>query len=199
MLPARASPMDASTADTGPAPDVACAAGAAAAGPPADAPAPPAEGGPLFRFDPGWLFLLGGAALIGAMLIIPALDGLRDARHRLDAMRAEERFRAERLANYTAFLDALRQREPTLVLALATTQLNEAPEHLRPIMTETDGEQLSASVFAELEPAFTPVPEPAKPDSRLQRWATDTKARPWLLAFGAICVLIGVLPPARPR
>lgn len=161
------------------------------------APVPRERSAPLFIFDPGWLFVLAGAVIIAATVLIPAIDDLRDARHQRDVMLNEERFRASRLENYSAFLDALQQREPTLVLALATTQINQAPEHLKPIITETDGKQLSASVFAELEPQFKPLPTPGKPDSLLQRWANDDRVRPWMLIFGGICILIGILPPAR--
>lgn len=172
-----------------------------ATSPPTPAPtsapthAPP-QRRPLFRFDPGWLFLIAGCAVLVAAVLIPAQDDLAVAQWQRDKARAVERWRAERLASYTAFLNALDAGDPTLVRSLAATQLNLTPAGATPIIATPHGGRADASIFPELEPAFEPVPEPVPPDSTLHAWATDGRARLLLIAAGAMCLLYGLLPPA---
>jgi len=155
-------------------------------------------GGALFRLDPGWLFLVSGALLVGATVLIPAIEDLAQARYGRDRARAVARYHTERLERYSAFLDALDRAEPALVLSLAQTQLNLAPAGKRPLIDlSRAGTPASASVFPALEPGYTPAPEPRRPDSLLQRWTTRDRPRLWLIALGMMMVLIGVLPPAR--
>lgn len=155
------------------------------------------SGRPLFRLDPGWLFLLPGAALIAATLLIPAWEDVREARHERNRILLEERFRAQRLEHYAEYLDAAKRQEPGLILALTAAQLNELPGHLTPIVTEVDGKALAATPFADLEPT-PPIPAEYRPaDSTLARWTMNDRIRPWLFVAGAAMVLTGVLPAAR--
>ncbi len=164
--------------------------------PPGSARAPRGAA-PLFAIDAGWLFLVAGLALLAATVLIPAADDLAEARWRRDRAVAVENYRVRRLENYSDFLDALARQDQTLVLSLAATQLNLAPENRVPMLDPAELGTHSASVFPALEPAFIPAPPPKRPASTLQRWATDNRRRLWLIVSGGVCVLVGLLPPAR--
>lgn len=153
--------------------------------------------GPLFRFDPGWLFLIAGAALIAATVLIPVNDQLASAQWQRDRAIAVERYRAKRLENYSAYLDAVERQDRTVVLWLAATQLNLAPADKMTMLEPGDLALPKADVFANLEPTFQDVPVRVKPQSLLQTWTTSERHRLWLIAAGALCVLIGLLPPSR--
>jgi len=161
---------------------------------PASAPAP---AGPLFRIDPGWLFLIAGAALLSATVLVPAVDDLSEAAWHRDRAMAVERYRTRRLENYTLYLDALERADPTVVLSLAATELNLAPADRLAVIDASENGLPGASVFPALEPEFAAPGPRARPRSLLQRWATDERARLWLIAGGALCVLLGLLPAAR--
>lgn len=153
--------------------------------------------GPLFRLDPGWLFLGAGLVLLSATVLIPAVDDLAEARWHRDRAIAVERWRSQRLANHSDYLDALERRDPSLVLSLASTQLNLAPADRRVMVdAAASGRVPTASVFPALEPKFAPAERPRRPDSLLQRLAGGDQTRLWLFIGGAMLVLVGLLPPA---
>lgn len=155
--------------------------------------------GGLFRIDAGWLFLLSGLAVMCAAVLIPAHDDLAYARYERDRARAIESWHAQRIENYAEYLDALRDGDETLVLSLAAMQLNLIPANSTPLVTSVRPHATSASVFPELEPRFSAPPAPQFYDSKLRRWATDSRHRLWMIAGGAMLVLFGLLPPSRGR
>lgn len=169
------------------------------ADPAIQSPAEPAAVRPLFRLDPGWLFMLAGIALVGATVLIPALDDLRQAEWNRDRARAVETYRKDRLSNYSQYLEAVRSEDRTLVVSLAATQLNLAPADKQPMLDASQAGLPPVEVLAALEPALHLPPQPPAPHSVLQRWATDPEIRPLLLGAGGICVLIGFLPASRSR
>lgn len=155
--------------------------------------------GPLFLLDPSWLFLGAGLALIASAALIPAIDDLRAARFHRDRAVAMERYRLERLANYTSFLTALEGRHPTLMRSLATSQLNLVPEGTEIVVFPAATHDEGADVFARLDPAYV-APEPPEPvGSTLERWSLDPTTRLWLIASGAFFTLLGVLPGVTPN
>lgn len=161
--------------------------------PEANAP-PPAPA--LFRIDPGWLFLIPGIVLLMAAVLIPAKDDLTEARHLRDRAYSVEDWHTQRLARYSAYLDALDQRDETVVRSLAASQLNMTTEEFEPVLSA--GLRGGASVFPELEPPFTPLDPPTPPDTRLQRLASKPEGRLWLVGLGGLCVLIGLMPWGSP-
>lgn len=168
---------------------------------PDDEPTAPPEpsGGPLFNLDPGWLFLGAGLALIAATVLIPAVSDLRDAQHNRSRALAVETFRKERLDNYASYLDALRSHDPTLIRSLAATQLNLAPSDRQAMLNRAEAGLPSANVFASLEPKLKSTPPRREPSTLLQRWTTDEKRRVWLIAIGALSILVGLLPASKQR
>lgn len=147
--------------------------------------------------DPGWLFLLPGLAILAATVMIPAGNDLDEARLAREKALVAEAHSAKRLENYTTYLDALRRGDEPLALALAATHLNLAPEG-RTVLAMPD-ERSDANPFPALEPGPPPQVTLLIPDTVLQRWTNDDRTRLWLTAGGAMCVLIGLLPPTTRR
>ncbi|MBL9032922.1 MAG: hypothetical protein JNM80_14595 [Phycisphaerae bacterium] len=151
---------------------------------------------PIAYLDPGWLYLLAGLALLGATVLIPALEELAQVRHERDRALALERHRLARLERYEGYAEAVRREDPSLVIALAAAQLNQIPDN-RTLVIEPLDQARGATVFAGLEPPPLVLPDRPRVDSILQRWTTSDSARPWLIAAGAVCLLVGLLPPSR--
>jgi hypothetical protein len=152
------------------------------------------------KIDPGWLFLVAGLALLGATVLIPATEDLARARVQRDRALAVEQHRLDRLDRYERFLADLEAAEPSLVFALAERQLNQIPEG-RDTIPGTGGDRAAdnLSIFPALEPPPVRLPEYTPSTSLLARWTSNPRTRLLLVAAGGICVLIGLLPPARPR
>lgn len=152
---------------------------------------------PIAEIDPGWLFLLAGVGVIAATVLLPAFDELNEARWQRDRAVALQQHRAERNRRYSEYLAALEREEPSLVAALAATQLNQIPVGRALILEPPDPATASASVFPDLEPPPAVLPEWEPPKSVLHRLATGERTRTWLLAGAGLCLLLGVLPAAR--
>jgi hypothetical protein len=156
---------------------------------------------PLFRFDPGWLFLGAGLALLAATVLIPARDDLQQAELVLAKANAERAHAAQRLANYAEFLEALNREDEDLMLQLAAKHLNLTPRDREPILgvgAEISGDGI-IDTYAALEPAPPGEFVRITPNSMLFRWSTDDRSRLWLLAGGSLLTLIGLLPASTAR
>lgn len=151
---------------------------------------------PLFRLDPGWLFVIAGAALLSCLVIIPAQEDLRLAHAAKARALALESHRSKRIANYASYTDAINGRQETLMLALAAGQLNLAPADKAALVTSSEYITRSAGVFADLEPKFEPPAPTTRPDSLLYSLATRKTARMWVMVIGAVSILYGLLPSA---
>ncbi len=151
---------------------------------------------PIAYLDPGWLYLLAGMALLAATILIPAMDDLEDVQIERDRLMAVERHRGERIGKYRDYLDALDREEPSLVMALAASQLNLIPQG-RTIALQTPDLLTApqrASIFPTLEPAPLVLPERRATGSLLERLTGSDLTRPWLIAGGALCLMMGLLP-----
>ncbi|MGP1345153.1 MAG: hypothetical protein ACTS3F_00610 [Phycisphaerales bacterium] len=150
-------------------------------------------------FDPGWLLLISGLALIGAALVLPAQEELRLARIDRDVAVALKDWRQRQHDNYESFADRLENPDDALLLSLVTTQLNMIPVSSQPVLEGGDaaGVMHSASPFPELDPAYQPpvVHEPFR--TILMNWTSSPRGRLLLIALGMLMVFVGVLPPAR--
>lgn len=152
---------------------------------------------PLFRLDPGWLFVVAGSVLVAAMLVLPAFDDLADSREQRDRARALADHAARRLASHAEYLAALEKGDETLIRALAASELNLIPRSHRVLSASLAPD--TRPILEQLEPEFI-APKPAKrPESTLHTLATDPDRRLWVMAIGMVCVLYGLLPPATRR
>ncbi|HED52896.1 MAG TPA: hypothetical protein ENJ00_01675 [Phycisphaerales bacterium] len=151
--------------------------------------------------DAGWLFVFAGLGIIASAVLIPASEALQEARFQRDRALVSEQLRLDRLDRYRAYLLALDERQPALLAQLRAIQLNQYPEGMRPLGEPAGDPALaSASVFEMLEPPVPAEPEPPaffRGRSRLAELAHGERSHLWLIAGGAVCLLIGVLPPAR--
>jgi hypothetical protein len=146
--------------------------------------------------DPGWLFLLAGMGILAATVLIPAAEDLSAARFQRDRALLIEAHRIERLGRYEEYLSAIDNKDPSLILSLAESQLNQIPEGRAPIAGARGalGANSDVSVFPSLEPPPLALPTRRKTESTLERLTTNDHARLWLIAAGAACVLIGLFP-----
>ena len=154
---------------------------------------------PLFRLDPGWLFLLVGITTIAATVLIPAQHDLDIARWQRDRAGVIEKHRLERLEHYGKYLRSLDCADETVVLSLAAVELNQSPLDRVPLNPRPDPASVTASVFPQLEPepaVMPPKPVVTSRSSLLARWTIDDRTRLWLLAGGVLCTLIGLVPPS---
>lgn len=165
-------------------------------GPAAVAPGRSRSARPVVLFDPGWLFLIAGLAILAATVLIPAQDDLAEARWLRDRALAVEGHRQERLDRYAEYLRSLDDADQSLIQSLAASQLNQIPADRMPLEGATDTARSSASVFPALEPEPLKLEDRRTVGSLLERWTTNDRARIWLIAGGALCVLIGLLPQA---
>lgn len=140
-------------------------------------------------------------SVLAAVVLIPAEENLQQARWQRDRAIAVERHRQERITRYEEYLAALDDQNPSLVLSLAESQLNEIPAD-RSVVHSALGNPLGArsqdlSVFPGLEPPPVQLPEFHPTPSTLSRLVTDHKTRGWMILGGAVCVLVGLLPASR--
>jgi hypothetical protein len=147
--------------------------------------------------DAGWLYLIAGLLLMASGVLIPAGRDLEMALWRRDRVLRAEMHRLQRLTRYEAYLEALENRDETVLRHLAVTQLGLTPADREVVLLAGDGEPGDASVFASLEPPPLRLPEPELTDSLLARWANGDRTRLWLLAGSSVLVLIGLLPSTR--
>lgn len=154
-----------------------------------------ADHSPKPLLDPGWLFLIAGLGILGATLLVPAADDLDEAQWKRDVALVYEQHRQARIERYEGYLDAIKKEEPQLVTALAASQLGQMPDDRGLITARNDSRVRNVSVFPALEPPAMSLPAPRQPvDSILTRLAMGTTSRLWLIAVGAVCVLLGMMP-----
>jgi len=150
-------------------------------------------------FDPGWLFLVAGLALLGALVIIPAHEDVAKARFRRDLVLAIEKHREGRISRYEEFIGAVDNREPSLMISLAESQLNQIPVDRGALPFAGNDGKTNASVFPNLEPEPLVLPERVRVVSRLEELTTNGRTRPVVMLVASVCVLLGLLPAARSR
>jgi hypothetical protein len=151
-----------------------------------------------------WLFLVAGVALLGSVVLIPAYDDMDEVRWQRERARAFEAHRQLRLDRYGQYLAALDREEPALMTQLAAEHLNLIPAD-KATLQAAEPVALGRTVFAALEPpplsqadGSSGLGERPRTGSLLERWTLDERVRPWLIAFGGLCLLIGLLPQAKP-
>ena len=153
-----------------------------------------ARGNPLFKPDPGWLFVIAGTVLVCAMLVLPAHDDLADSKHQRDRAKALADHASRRLASHAEYLSAIDREDDTLVRALAASELNLIPQSHRVLNASHLGDD--RPILDRLEPRFVAPEAIKKPDSTLRSIAIDPSKRLWAMAAGMVCVLYGLLPAA---
>lgn len=148
----------------------------------------------MLNLDAGWPYLLAGALLVAAVMLIAPADDLAQIRFHRDRLAALEADAVARLQAYETFLEAIDEADPMLVRRLAAAQLNLVPETVQPIGLM--GVELDAHVdhwIRETLPPPTPTEPPVVKDSWLRRLASGP-TRLWAILAGAVLIFIGLLP-----
>ncbi len=157
----------------------------------------PPAGRPRSLFDPAWLFLIAGVALLGATVLVSAQAQVDDASFVRDRALAVEDHREMRINRYREFLAGVETKQPALVEALASSQLNQIPASRAAIPGTVRDNLANASVFPALEPPPFVEPPKTKIQSRLARLTSNDATRVWLLAGASVLILVGLLPASR--
>lgn len=146
---------------------------------------------PLFVFDPGWLFVAAGVALVAAAVLVPPQVRLHGFQQRRDRMHTAEATAVERLKAYATFLEALEEEDPQLVRRLVAAQLNLVPVGYEPVLLARSA---SAPVTEWIESTVAPAPRVVEPfpQTLLTRLTTGPR-RHWLLAFACGCLFVGLI------
>jgi hypothetical protein len=152
---------------------------------------PSSAAAPLFRFDPGWMFVLAGLAVCVAGVLLPAQADLHALRQQLGELKSEEARWYSRLKAHGDFLDQIDRGDADLVRRLAASQLNVIPSNETPVLLAPAGSPpLTQWIDNTVKPERTPVS--TLPISSLSRLANGPD-RLWLFAGGIMCVFIGLL------
>jgi len=146
---------------------------------------------PLFRIDPGWLFVLAGLCVCAAGVLLPAQADLAALEEQLHHLQAEEARAYQRLAAHADFIDLIERGEPAIIKRLAATQLNVAPAGDKPLLLAAREaapvtQWIDSTVHSDIRPMRLTGP------STLSRWATGS-SRLWMFGGGIMAVFIGLL------
>jgi hypothetical protein len=153
---------------------------------------------PLFRFDPGWLFILAGLVTCAAGVLLPAQTDLDSLQRQLEQLRAQELLAYDRLKAHARFLDQVDRSDPAIVKRLAAAQLNLVPSGDKPlVVARSDASQLTDWIESTLDKDLRPPK--LQTVSTLSRWANGPY-RLWLFGGGIMSVFVGLmLSPAPTR
>lgn len=151
---------------------------------------------PLFRFDPGWLFITAGLVLCVAGVLLPAQRDLFALNQQLEDLRRQEQHLNERLHSHAKFLSAFEADHPVLTKRLAAVQLNLAPAGDTPVLLAS-GRTGAVADWIEAKAPPPPASQAKWPDSILSRLATGPY-RLWLIGGSVLCVFMGLLTTSMP-
>jgi hypothetical protein len=149
----------------------------------------------LLRFDSGWLFLIAGAVLLWAAIVLPAKKELAGLQQRLILIQNEHEHIEHQINQYQSFFDSLARHDPALLA--------------RVIKMQTSGYMSGEFVVFDPNAAKTPLqwlerrtarePEvinsPEQP-SKLEALVTDDQ-RLWVAGFGGLVIFIGLVQGPR--
>ncbi|MEX2672390.1 MAG: hypothetical protein WD294_09805 [Phycisphaeraceae bacterium] len=152
-------------------------------------------GDALDRIDlAGWTLTLSGMIVVAVTVITPAYLEARQIEAQCIVLRQAATRTDSHYQNYIAFDQALRRNDPLLLERLAWHHLRMRPAGTDAMETLEDP-WLVPSVDQWVAPPSESIMIPAEiklPDSTLVRLIT-AEPRPWVLAFGAWLILVGLL------
>jgi len=146
---------------------------------------------PLIPVDPGWLFVLAGLIMAGAVILIPPQVQLSDMQTQLGRLEAEEAQTIDRLRAFSDFLATLEDEDPALTRRLAAAQLNLVRQGETPIlMARSASAPVTDWIEATVDPR--PIVTSDAPTSRLGRLVTG-EHRAWVLGAAILCLFVGLV------
>jgi hypothetical protein len=146
---------------------------------------------PLFRLDPGWLFIAAGLSVCAAVMILPVQSDLHGLRMQLEQLRNEETRAYARLKAHSDFMDQVDRADPALIRRLAATQLNMVPEGDTPVLLAASA-SVPVTHWIESAVKVDMRPPKAAPDTMLSK-LVNGPYRLWIFGAGIMSVFFGVL------
>lgn len=150
----------------------------------------------LDRIDlAGWTLTLSGIVVVAVTVLTPAYLEVRAMEVQRAVLRHAEQRTEAHYQNYVAFHEALQNNDPLLLERLAWHHLRMRPEGSETVETVIENPWLVPSVDQWVAPPAVELETPEAlelPDSTLVRLITGD-ARPWVLAFGAWLILMGLM------
>jgi hypothetical protein len=140
--------------------------------------------------DPGWCFVLGGLGLVAAALLVPAWRDVQDLQARVSRLEGRIEHLQARQTTGKVLLEALHADDPVVHQRLVAWQWNLVPLGDQAIIRERHDAGLAGWVDARTPP---PDPEPAATAPSHLEQLLHTDIRPWVLAGGGLCLLIGIV------
>jgi hypothetical protein len=158
---------------------------------PADTPRVKVVSRPLFRIDPGWLFVIAGLAMLSAVIVLPGRRAVHDMREQLRVLKDQEALAFERLNAYEQFVQSLRQGDEQVIRRLAASHLNLVPEGQTAVML---AESLDQTVPEWIDETVDVSPSHETPyDETLLVRLSEGKHRLWLLCGSVLVIFFGLL------
>lgn len=157
---------------------------------------------PLFRVDPGWIWIAVGLVTVFVATVVPAQRRLEQDRAELRRLQAAERRTYELLEAHDQFLSDLREGQPSLLRRLAAASLNRMPEGDEAWILSGSIDQNPIAWIDSTIPVESPPPPGRR--SLLER-LVGGRVGLWSTAFGVFCLFVGLvvgpgtLSPARRR
>jgi hypothetical protein len=153
----------------------------------------------------GWALVLSGGLLLGLTLLMPTYVQVIELSHQRQAAADALANMQQRQANHEQFIAAVENSDPLLLKRLAWHELHLKPAGFATLDDATPAEPGMTERFdrwlAEARALDeTPQPDtalPPIPRSRLVRLTTETPARYWMLALGAMLIGCGLLTTVR--
>lgn len=143
-----------------------------------------------------WLIFGAGLAVLVAALILPAQIDLRNTRTQRDLALHIEQAHHTRIDKYQSFLTEIEHpTQPTIDL-LAMSQLGMIPNNREALVIP--GQPADPQLFEFLEPAPKTFEPRVVKASSLESLTIGTDSRFWFVLIGAVSVMYGILPAAKP-
>jgi hypothetical protein len=146
---------------------------------------------PLVRIDAGWLFVIGGLAMLVAVVLLPGRRAVHEMREQLRVIKDQEIYAYQRLNAHEEFLAGLRSGDQQIIRRLAASHLNLVPEGETAIMLAASLDQTVPDWIDETVPFEASRPGPY-PDTLLIRLA-EGRHRLWLLCGSVLVIFFGLI------
>ncbi|MDG1977025.1 MAG: hypothetical protein P8I44_00500 [Phycisphaerales bacterium] len=150
---------------------------------------------PLFRLDPGWLFVAAGLAMLVAVVLVPQQQARREAELGLAPLQFAKDRLLERHARYDLAIFQLDEQEPAVMDRLVRSKL-----HLRPLDADRgDGTIYISSAIDQPVPDWidrhlqADAPMPRAPRTTALATLVGSGIRLWVIGAATFSIFIGLV------
>ncbi|MGA1517930.1 MAG: hypothetical protein ACO396_09195, partial [Phycisphaerales bacterium] len=146
---------------------------------------------PLFRFDPGWLWIAAGLVIVFVATVVPAQRALEQDRADLRQLQAAERRVYRLLEAHDRFLADLRDGNESLLRRLAAANLNRMPIGDEAVLLADSIDRHPIAWIEASVPIETEM-EPVGGRSLLELLVTGSGGL-WMTGAGILCLFVGLM------